>query len=261
MDSYTITIAPNDDSGNSTTLIVDTSEDAVRITDVRLHAAGGLTGGQMPTIDFGLLLSAVAGSSVPTAIEAVPASAPVADPEPAAAPAEEAPAPEPVTAVAEPEPAPAAKPKPRRAKRTPAPAAAAAPVEAPVEVPAPAAAPRSTARRAPAAKGAKASAEKASAEKVSAKRAPVARKQAAKKTVAEKTIAEKTVAEKTVAEPAVVETETEANGRAYRRMPEDFAAVYRQASSPAAIADHYSVPRHTAQGWIRRQKATDAAAS
>ena len=26
MNSYTITIAPNDDSGNSTTLIVDTSE-------------------------------------------------------------------------------------------------------------------------------------------------------------------------------------------------------------------------------------------
>jgi len=235
MDSYTITIAPNDDSGNSTTLIVDTSADEVRITDVRLHAAGGLTGGQMPTIDFGLLLNAVAGSSAPTAIEATPTR--VSDPEPAPAQAEETPAPEPVAAVAEVEPAPAVTPKPRRAKRTPARAAAAAPVVA--EAPAPEAAPRSTARRRPAAKGVKAGAEKAPAKRATARK-------------------------KAVAEPAVVEVavvEAGANGRAYRRMPDDFAAVYRQASSPAAIADHYSVPRHTAQGWIRRQKATDAAAS
>ena len=60
MDSYTITIAPNDDSGNSTTLIVDTSGEQVRITDVHLHATRGLVGGQMPTVDFGLLLRAVA---------------------------------------------------------------------------------------------------------------------------------------------------------------------------------------------------------
>src|SRR5688572_25996266 len=76
MDSYTITIVPNDDSGNSTTLIVDTSGDQVRITDVRLHAAAGLTGGQMPAVDFALLLRAVAaptGSRTP--IEAAPAAA------------------------------------------------------------------------------------------------------------------------------------------------------------------------------------------
>ncbi|MEU4221649.1 helix-turn-helix domain-containing protein [Actinoplanes sp. NPDC026623] len=53
---------------------------------------------------------------------------------------------------------------------------------------------------------------------------------------------------------------TAANGRAYRRMPEDFAAVLRQAGTSTAIADHYGVPRHTAQGWIRRQKQTDGAA-
>jgi hypothetical protein len=41
-------------------------------------------------------------------------------------------------------------------------------------------------------------------------------------------------------------------GRAYRRMPEDFAEVFHQASTPAAIMDHYNVPRHTAQGWIKR---------
>ena len=74
MDSYTITIAPNDDSGNSTTLVVDTSGDQVRITDVHLHAAGGLSGGTMPTVDFGLLLRAVGTSqSGQQRIETAPA--------------------------------------------------------------------------------------------------------------------------------------------------------------------------------------------
>jgi transposase len=35
-------------------------------------------------------------------------------------------------------------------------------------------------------------------------------------------------------------------------MPDDFAAVYRQAGGAAAVAEHYQVPRHTANGWIRR---------
>ena len=43
----------------------------------------------------------------------------------------------------------------------------------------------------------------------------------------------------------------------YRRTPEDITAVYQQAGTAAAIADHYGVPRHTAQGWIRRMKATN----
>jgi hypothetical protein len=45
------------------------------------------------------------------------------------------------------------------------------------------------------------------------------------------------------------------NQRPYRRMPDDFAAVFRQAGGGAtAIADHYKVPRHTANGWIRRHR-------
>jgi hypothetical protein len=43
-------------------------------------------------------------------------------------------------------------------------------------------------------------------------------------------------------------------------MPEDFAAVYRQVGTAAAIADHYGVPRYTAQGWIGRHKKQDPAA-
>ncbi|TDB69713.1 hypothetical protein E1182_29200 [Micromonospora sp. KC721] len=48
-------------------------------------------------------------------------------------------------------------------------------------------------------------------------------------------------------------------GRVYRRSPDDLESVYQQAGSPAALADHYNVPRHTAQGWIRtlrRRQAT-----
>ncbi|TDC65769.1 hypothetical protein E1258_04605 [Micromonospora sp. KC207] len=50
-------------------------------------------------------------------------------------------------------------------------------------------------------------------------------------------------------------------GRVYRRSPDDLESVYQQAGSPAALADHYNVPRHTAQGWIRtlrRRQATSA---
>jgi len=61
MDSYTITITPNDDSGNSTTLTVDTAAGQARITSVHMHAPAGLTGGQMPSVDVGLLLQAVTG--------------------------------------------------------------------------------------------------------------------------------------------------------------------------------------------------------
>ena len=61
MDSYTITIAPNDDSGAATRLVVDTSGDQVRITDVHLHAPLGLSSGHIPTVDFALLLQAVTG--------------------------------------------------------------------------------------------------------------------------------------------------------------------------------------------------------
>jgi hypothetical protein len=40
--------------------------------------------------------------------------------------------------------------------------------------------------------------------------------------------------------------------RAYRRMPEDLAAQYRELNSITALAQHYGVPRHTAQGWMNR---------
>jgi hypothetical protein len=213
MDSYTITIAPNDDSGNSTTLVVDTSGDQIRITDVHLHAAGGLSGGTMPTVDFGLLLRAV-GTSPTGQPRIEPAPADGRSHVEAAAPVETTePGPESIE-----EPGPAKATRSPRAKR-----AAPTPIAEPKR-------PRSRRSRA-----ANTAAPDDSATGTRRRRTPA--KTAAKKAAAKKAIAPNT-----------------SGGRAYRRMPEDFRAVYQQTSSPAAIADHYGVPRHTAQGWIRRIK-------
>lgn len=218
MDSYTITIAPNDDSGNSTTLTVDTSGDQVRITDVRLHAAAGLTGGQMPTVDFELLLRAVAPTGSPAPIEAARTTTPpIADAQPPATDVVDE------TATADETPAaPAVEAKPRRAKRT----AGATPQPAS----------RPTAARARTAKSATAKATKSGSKRGRGSAVASAEKAAGKTAAA-----------------------TEPRARAYRRMPDDFAAVYEQISTPTAVAAHYGVPRHTVQGWIRRVKATNTA--
>jgi hypothetical protein len=48
--------------------------------------------------------------------------------------------------------------------------------------------------------------------------------------------------------------------RAYRRMPDDLLKVYEQTNSVTAVASHYNVPRHTAQGWIDRLRRASPAA-
>jgi hypothetical protein len=45
-------------------------------------------------------------------------------------------------------------------------------------------------------------------------------------------------------------------GRAYRRMPDDLADVFGSLGSVTRVAEHYSVPRHTAQGWIGRLRSS-----
>jgi hypothetical protein len=50
---------------------------------------------------------------------------------------------------------------------------------------------------------------------------------------------------------AATSTSTSA-GRAYRRMPDDLSEVYEELESVTAVARHYGVPRHTAQGWMNR---------
>jgi len=53
---------------------------------------------------------------------------------------------------------------------------------------------------------------------------------------------------------------SERGGRDYRRVPEDFDQVLRQAGESASvIADHYGVPRHTAYSWIRSARKRSAA--
>src|SRR5947209_1296071 len=61
MSSYTITITPDDTTRASTTLRVDVSDNAARITEllVRAGAAAGLSPQQLPSVDLDLLLRAV----------------------------------------------------------------------------------------------------------------------------------------------------------------------------------------------------------
>jgi hypothetical protein len=71
MSSYTITITPDDTTRASTTLRVDVSDNAARITEllVRAGAAAGLSARQLPAVDLDLLLRAV-NPAVPTSIPA-----------------------------------------------------------------------------------------------------------------------------------------------------------------------------------------------
>jgi hypothetical protein len=50
------------------------------------------------------------------------------------------------------------------------------------------------------------------------------------------------------------QVEEQSQGRAYRRMPpaDEVMASYEEIGSISGLADHYGVPRHTAQGWARQ---------
>ncbi|MEU1550757.1 hypothetical protein [Nocardia sp. NPDC005745] len=50
-----------------------------------------------------------------------------------------------------------------------------------------------------------------------------------------------------------------ASGRAYRRMPDadELRSQYQQLGTVTALARHYGVPRHTAQGWMGRLRKLD----
>lgn len=47
-------------------------------------------------------------------------------------------------------------------------------------------------------------------------------------------------------------------GRVYRRMPDDVVEVFNRTGTVTAVAEHYGVPRHTAQGWIGRLRRSGA---
>src|ERR1700757_323257 len=59
MTSYTITITPEGADGTTTTLRLDVTRGVATLTDVHLHAGAGLSAGQLPTIDYAMLLRAV----------------------------------------------------------------------------------------------------------------------------------------------------------------------------------------------------------
>lgn len=163
MASYTITITPEDGDGTTTTLRLDVTRGAATLTDVHLHAGAGLSAGQLPQIDYAMLLRAVG-------------------------------------------------------QETGAPA-------------------KTRAARKAAGRGRQSATRTRRTAKAPAAPAKTARaKVAAKKTV------------RTAG--------TEA--RAYRRMPDDMATVYQRMGGATAVAEHYGVPRHTVQGWLRRLRSQGA---
>ena len=160
MTSYTITITPEGADGTTTTLRLDVTRGVATLTDMHLHAGTGLSAGQLPAIDYALLLRAVGQETGAPAKAAAAGKAAGRGQQPA-----------------------------KRARRA-APAAA---------------------------------------QPAKATRARVAAKKTARTGGGE--------------------------GRAYRRMPQDLAAVYKRIGGATAVADHYGVPRHTVQGWLRRLRA------
>ncbi|WP_446219400.1 hypothetical protein [Micromonospora sp. IBHARD004] len=228
MSSYTITIAADDPSRAITTLKVEVNDTTPRITElvVRAGQGDGLTAGQIPAVDLDLLLRAIAPAAggrqaiatPPIAVsdEAPAGAVPIDDGEPAAEPAAVQPT-APTTGADEP------------ATSNPEGAGA---VDAVVPKQASPATKASKAKKATRASGAGATHSRAGKPKTAT---------GAKAT----TTAAK--ATKRIAKGG----SSGGEGRVYRRSPADLEAVYQQAGSVTAVADHYDVPRHTAQGWIR----------
>ncbi|WP_200215451.1 hypothetical protein [Micromonospora coerulea] len=229
MSSYTITIAADDPSRATTTLKVEVSDTIPRITElvVRAGQGDGLTAHQIPAVDLDLLLRAIgpaasgrqAITTSPTAESGeVPAAGgmSVDDGEPTAE-STAAQSDAPTTAADEPDTSSTVE-------------AGAVDVVVPKQV-----SPATTAsdlKKTSRASGAGATRSRAGKAKTAA--GAKATRTAGKAT-------------KRTSEGGASGGE----GRVYRRSPADLEAVYQQAASVTAVADHYNVPRHTAQGWIR----------
>ena len=86
MSSYTITIAPDDQTRATTTLRVEVTDNVTRITEllVRAGEGEGLTPGQLPAVDLDQLLRAVVPATTAPAVAATTSTpetlAPVAAP-------------------------------------------------------------------------------------------------------------------------------------------------------------------------------------
>ncbi|GIF95981.1 hypothetical protein [Catellatospora citrea] len=274
MTTYTVTITPDDPAQAVTTIRLSLDGATTTVRELRLSpgSGGSLAPGDLPVLDLNQLVAAVLAATAGPAPVAAPAKASRRTPAvPASAPGElEIQAPAATEAVA---------PKKSARKRTsaqPAATPAAAPADAAV---------RPVAEKTAAGSAVEAGTGKAGAGKSSAGKAePTKAASAAEKTTtgatkagagkavrakasaraAAATVREKKAAPaKATARKAASSTPDTGrpNGasRSYRKLPEDFEQVLRQAGDSASvIADHYDVPRHTAYGWIRtaRKKAT-----
>ncbi|MFD0599162.1 hypothetical protein ACFQZ4_48330 [Catellatospora coxensis] len=240
MTTYTVTITPDDPAQAVTTIRLDLDGEVATVRELRLSpgSGGSLVPGDLPVLDLNQLVTAVLAAtsgSTPAAAPAKPAPSTLAVP--ASAPGElEMQAPAAVEPVAA---------KPAARKRTAAKPAAPVAAKAAVVKPAKADARKPAASKAGAAKAVRA---KASARSTAA-------------AVREKKASPAKATAKKAASSTPDSGRPSAGSRSYRKLPEDFEQVLRQAGDSASvIADHYDVPRHTAYGWIRtaRKKAATA---
>lgn len=254
MDSYTITIAPNDDSGAATRLVIDASGGQVRITDVHLHAPHGLSSGHIPTVDFDLLLQAVTGTMTASSGQNAAGASELSAPHGALSLEAAA-----GTGPGDQSAAPAA-PKGRTRKATPRAAATRSRRPALARTATAASAGEATASRrsgrgaaTSTARAVKQAAAKATEKAAAAKTPPVS---ASKRAATRATAPAKSEAPAKRARRATTTATSSTSGRVYRRTPDDLAAVFAQVGTVAGIAAHYQVPRYTAQGWVSRLRAT-----
>ncbi len=285
------TAGADDTASSQTTVRVDTSTGQTRITELTVRAAdgGGLAPSDLPAVDLELLIRAL---GTPSAIRALPITESHPDARPDVVDfAEPAPAQAARSASDEAGAGGVVAPQPGPSEVADVVDGATVPGEesAEVEVPAQrgatkragrkatgrAAAKRTGGRRAAgAARGGRRAASKAApatrAEAEPAK-ATGAKATGAKATRAKATRAKATRAKATRAKAApataprakAAPAKAASRGRraageeaprAYRRMPEasEVLGAYAQAGSITALAEHYGVPRHTANGWARR---------
>lgn len=269
MSSYTITITPEDTSNASATLQVSLGATGARITELTIRAGEGegLLPDEVPGFDLTRFLRAInpspAGAPVVTAAIEPPATvaaqeattAPDAAP---AAPVESAP----VEATAE-EAAPARTGRARtRTARSSAVKAATTRSRAAKSATAKAATKASTigTTKVRAAKAGTAKADTAKADTAgTATTASRAKRSDAKRTVRPVRATAAGARTRSAKSDAGKATAPARAGRAYRRMPDDLAEVRQQVGAASAIANHYGVPRHTVQGWLRRLNKAAAA--
>jgi len=221
MSAYTITISPQGNSGGpQTTIQVDIATGAARVVELSVRApdGAGLSAHELPVIDVAALVAALA----PPATQAA-----------------------------------AALPAPARGQgRAPARSQRRAPEAEPAQPAATTARSRRSSKREPTA-ATTTGRTRATANGRTASRPGARAGSKAGTTRTRKPAATKTVATGTRRGAAAGDAAATKASRAYRRMPDqrELVAVVRKASSVNAIAEHFEVPRHTVNGWLRRLRA------